>query len=100
MRGDDKGVWRIATFAPVRHFAKMPAPDRPLCRRRTFCATAGAFARGGFAVRFVESRMLWVWRCSTLRPPGRALAFLQNDMWKIAISRNALIKSYRALTIS
>ena len=27
VRGDDKGVWRIATFAPVRHFAKMPGGE-------------------------------------------------------------------------
>ena len=73
MRGDDKGLWRIATFAPVRHFAKMPAPDRPM---------AGAFARVRFEVRFVESRVLWVWWRRTLRPPGRALAFLQNDGWR------------------
>jgi len=48
VRGDDKGLWRIATLSPVRHFAKMPAPDRPM---------AGAFARVGFGARFGANAM-------------------------------------------
>ena len=29
VRGDDKGVWKIATFAPVRHFAKWGGGAKP-----------------------------------------------------------------------
>ncbi len=58
---------------PTRHFAKMKAPDRPM---------AGAFARVRLGDRDRQlSQVRQTKTHSAMRPPGRALSFLQNALF-------------------